>query len=229
MFEEEVDMMGRGLTDLSALHLLTLSQSQVGQGQGQGQGQGMGQGQGQTQGQRRALDRVHSLNLHFNQLTSLHGLPRYTFLSSLNLSSNHLVSCDLPELALLPALSTLDLSGNKISSLRLLPFLPSLTTLAAAFNFITSCAGLADATPALESLDLRGNLISHMPGNDMRNDMRGNGGGNGGLSCGLKDLSSLQALANLRLGGSKPNPVMGVAGAVEGLFHVCLSLQSVDG
>lgn len=52
-----------------------------------------------------------SLNLHFNRLTNLHGLPVFSNIIELNLSSNHFRSCDLPELTKLPKLVTLDLSG----------------------------------------------------------------------------------------------------------------------
>ena len=72
-------------------------------------------------------------------------------MNEINVSSNCFTTCNLPELGHL-----LDLSGNKIDSLRPLPFMPS----SVAFNFICSLDGLHDSTPYLVYLDVRGNLIS---------------------------------------------------------------------
>ena len=72
-------------------------------------------------------------------------------MNEINVSSNCFTTCNLPELGHL-----LDLSGNKIDSLRPLPFMPS----SVAFNFICSLEGLHDSTSHLVYLDVRGNLIS---------------------------------------------------------------------
>ena len=76
-------------------------------------------------------------------------------MNEINVSSNCFTTCNLPELGHL-----LDLSGNKIDSLRPLPFMPSLRRLSVAFNFICSLEGLHDSTSHLVYLDVRGNLIS---------------------------------------------------------------------
>ena len=102
-----------------------------------------------------------SLNLHCNRLTHLHGLPKkLSSLTELNLSSNEFISCDLPELAFLSCLKTLDLSANRIESLASLPFLPTLTTLSIAYNNLTTFDGLEENTPNLTTLDARGNFVS---------------------------------------------------------------------
>ena len=102
---------------------------------------------------------VQVLNLHGNSLMSLEGLLDTSTLLELNLSSNLFTSSDLPELAFLPALKSLDLSGNRILCLQGLPFLPSVSSFAVAFNGISSLNGIFNF-PNLEMLDCRGNLIS---------------------------------------------------------------------
>ena len=89
-------------------------------------------------------DRLTVLNLHGNKLSHLSGLPILHHLVEINLSSNAFLSCELPELAFLPSLKVLDLSGNNIDSLYYLPFLPGLQVLSVSFNNLRMLTGLGD-------------------------------------------------------------------------------------
>lgn len=153
-------------------------------------------------------ERCESVNVHFNRLTSLRGLPPLTSLTELNLSSNHFKSCDLPELMKLSALVTLDLSGNKISSLRNMPYLPQLRNLSVAFNFITNLDGIQLSVPYLEQLDVRGNQIAK--------------------SYDLDPLADLAQLRVLFIGGPQQNPVCNRIPNMTRLFQICEALQLVD-
>jgi hypothetical protein len=154
---------------------------------------------------------VQRINLHCNLLTSLKGLPPFLHLTEINLSSNCFTTCNLPELGHLPQLQSLDLSGNKIDSLRPLPFMPSLRRLSVAFNFICSLEGLHDSTPHLVYLDVRGNLISR------RSEI-------------LDPVQRLTALQSLLLGGTQPNPICknNSSAIILELFHSLSSLSSID-
>eukprot|EP01033_Poteriospumella_lacustris_P016237 gene16237-11621_t len=152
--------------------------------------------------------RYNSINLHFNRLTNLRGLPPLTNIVELNLSSNHFKSCGLPELSSLPNLMTLDLSGNKIASLRHLPYLPTLRNLSVAFNFITSLEHAHESVPNLEQLDVRGNQIAR--------------------SVDLDALAELGQLRVLFIGGPQQNPVCSRIPNMTRLFQICESLQLVD-
>lgn len=104
------------------------------------------------------------MNLHGNRLRSLEGLATVlpsdflTTLVELNLSSNLIASSDLPELALLPSLRILDLSGNRLTSINKLPSLQSLLSLSVAFNALDSLVGVRKC-PNLVHLDCHGNRI----------------------------------------------------------------------
>lgn len=106
-------------------------------------------------------DTFDILNLHCNQLENLYGLPHYIYLKEINLSSNNFNTCNLPELSYLPILESLDLSGNKIESLRLLPFLPNIKYFSIAFNFIYTLNNIQDSMPNVINVDIRGNLITN--------------------------------------------------------------------
>ncbi len=97
------------------------------------------------------------LNLHGNRIGSLSGLEIFTFkhLIELNLSSNKLLSCDLPELSYMPFLETLDLSANFIQSVSGLPFIPTLQTLLLSFNRIRNVEDIQHSLPTLKHLDIR--------------------------------------------------------------------------
>lgn len=149
-----------------------------------------------------------SINFHFNRLTNLRGLPPLANILELNLSSNHFKTCDLPELSALYNLITLDLSGNKIASLRHLPHIPTLRNLSVAFNFITSVEYIQVAVPYLEQLDVRGNQIAK--------------------SSDLDPLSELSHLRVLFIGGPQQNPVCSRIPNMTRLFQICGSLQLID-
>ena len=154
--------------------------------------------------------RCVSLNLHGNKLLSLHGLPKLSLLRDLDLSSNEIVTCDLPELGQLPSLRSLDLSANRIDSLAALPFLPGLRSLSVAFNSLKSLAGVgSENVPDLESLDARGNFLAAAPQ--------------------LRSLSSLTRLRALALGGRQPNPICDNAPAMLALLDEYPRLQTLDG
>jgi hypothetical protein len=89
----------------------------------------------------KALDDTAVLNLHCNRLSNLNGLRSIVSITSLNISSNEFSSINLPELCLLPSLTSLDIAGNNIHSLRDMPFLPSLRTLSIAYNRLQSLDG----------------------------------------------------------------------------------------
>ena len=177
--EEELDLMGQGLKSLDSINFAELP-----------------------------IDGYTSLNLHFNRLTSLHGLPVLHSLTDINLSSNNFLTCNLPELAKLTALVSCDLSGNKIESLNDFPFLPGLQKLSIAFNFITSMQGLDEAVPQLEYLDLRGNSIAK------------------GRDC--IAIQHMRELQQLQLAGSQPNPICSTIPAIAQLFELCSSLDVID-
>lgn len=157
------------------------------------------------------LSDVAVLNLHGNSLSTLYGIMETSKLVELNLSSNSFVSCDLPELVYLPSLKVLDLSGNRIASLQGLPFLPSVTSFAVAFNAIYSLDGVYDF-PNLEVLDCRGNLIAS-----------------------AKDCAHIQPLGMLRdlwlsnTDGRYSNPVCSKAAEILKIFDDTRYFGCIDG
>ena len=157
-------------------------------------------------------DRLTILNLHGNKLSHLRGLPILHHLVEVNLSSNSFQSCELPELAFLPSLKVLDLSGNTIDSLYYLPFLPGLQVLSVSFNNLLTLTGLGENVPDLLDLDIRGNYIAD--------------------ALGISEVSNLHNLLRLWLGGRQPNPICRGREnlqALHSLFGSCTSLESIDG
>ena len=82
----------------------------------------------------KAVEEATVINLHCNRLNNLQGLRSILSITTLNLSSNEFVTVNIPELCLLPNLTSLDLAGNMIESVVEFPFVPSLTSLSLAFN-----------------------------------------------------------------------------------------------
>ena len=157
------------------------------------------------------LSEVKILNLHGNELLSLYGLIETSNLIELNLSSNALSSCDLPELVYLPSLKVLDLSGNRITTLEGLPFLPSVSSLAVAFNAISTLDGVFNF-PNLEEVDCRGNLLSH--------------------AADCMHIQPLGKLRNLWLSsrdGRYSNPICSKAGEVVRVFDEARFFGDIDG
>jgi len=105
-----------------------------------------------------------NLVLHANKIQHLQGFSSHRFLSlvEINLSSNLIRSCDLPELTQLINLEVLDLSANLISSTQDFPFLPGLKSLYLSFNQITTLEDLAISTPQLEILHCQGNKLQNL-------------------------------------------------------------------
>jgi Leucine-rich repeat (LRR) protein len=73
---------------------------------------------------------------------------------------NRISTAHLPELSLLPCLQVLDLSGNELSTLADLPFMPSLRCFHVSNNSIVSIFGLEDSVSNLEILDISGNPLT---------------------------------------------------------------------
>jgi hypothetical protein len=116
----------------------------------------------EARGYRRAA--LISFNMHSNRISTFLGLEAFTSLTSLNLSGNELdgaaIEASAPHLGALSALVTLDLSANRITSLRGLPCLPQLRRLLLPYNAIASLDGLQALAPALQHLDLRANKLA---------------------------------------------------------------------
>lgn len=157
------------------------------------------------------LSEVKILNLHGNELSSLYGLIETSNLIELNLSSNALASCDLPELVYLSSLRVLDLSGNRITTLEGLPFLPSVTSLAVSFNGISSLDGVFNF-PNLEEVDCRGNLLSHA--SDCMH---------------IQPLGKLHSLWLSSSDGRYSNPICSKAGEVVRVFDEARFFGEIDG
>jgi hypothetical protein len=122
---------------------------------------------------------IVQLNLRTNFLTTLPIMSKFTSLRSIDLSSNQFV--DLSPLSVLKGLRELDCSHNQIVSLAFTAPLVNLTVLRAAYNRVTTIAAqMPDSlsecdishnefasveflqfkfSPALERLDISGNLI----------------------------------------------------------------------
>eukprot|EP00520_Triparma_pacifica_P001640 CAMPEP_0118643108 /NCGR_PEP_ID=MMETSP0785-20121206/6214_1 /TAXON_ID=91992 /ORGANISM="Bolidomonas pacifica, Strain CCMP 1866" /LENGTH=301 /DNA_ID=CAMNT_0006534747 /DNA_START=302 /DNA_END=1202 /DNA_ORIENTATION=+ len=96
-------------------------------------------------------------------------LPSYSFLTSLNLSSNKLSHHpqnpppnEVNFLHLTPNLVTLDLAANFLASISPLTSsvkLPNLTKLVLSYNNLTSFSGLSLFAPNVEDLDVKGNNV----------------------------------------------------------------------
>lgn len=101
--------------------------------------------------------------MHFNQLTSLQHLPQLANVTELIISANEIDSLEAvwtgaAFTVALPMLRSLDLSANRLISLKGMPFLPRLRVLSLAFNALTSLEGIENCLN-LEALDIRGNLL----------------------------------------------------------------------
>jgi hypothetical protein len=99
------------------------------------------------------------LNFHGNRLTGTRSFPRMPNLRCINLSSNHIVSCDMRELPCFASLTSLDLSSNRIARIDDLPFLPGLENLYLSFNFIENLNSINENCPNIQKLDVRGNKL----------------------------------------------------------------------
>lgn len=98
------------------------------------------------------------INLHFNNLKDLKGLPHFPFVSELILSANQFDHINFEELtSSLPSLTSLDLSANLIANVTDFPFLPKLKTLVLARNDLVSADGLEAGCINVEVLDVSGN------------------------------------------------------------------------
>ena len=118
------------------------------------------------------VNSIETLLLHGNRLKSLASssslsstlrLPR---LIHLNVSSNELFALDCADLSGSPDLESVDVAANRIKSVRNLALLPRLSTLNLSYNSIDSLAFLEDTRgenfAALSSLDLRDNSVSRL-------------------------------------------------------------------
>ena len=139
---------------------------------------------------KKSLEDAQLINLHMNNLSNLEGLRTITTVTALNLSSNSFTSTNIPELCLLPNLTTLDLASNYIQYVHDFPFLPQLQTLSLAYNKIKSLDGI-ESCSGLIKLDVRANMIAN-------------------FVPGLSALNSLPFLVHLDLGGVRErhsNPI----------------------
>jgi hypothetical protein len=153
-----------------------------------------------------------SINLHFNRLSNLVGLPILYYIKELNLSSNLFKSSDLPELTYLPSLTILDISGNMIHSVLLLPYLPQLSKLFIAFNPIDSFDTLYESAPNLVYLDIRGNNIHSIDNNEF-----------------ISSISSLNQLTELVIDGKKLNGIITLhTKDIINIFTKCNSMQIIN-
>jgi hypothetical protein len=147
---------------------------------------------------------LFSLNFYNNSLTNIIGLPPLYFIFELNLSSNSLRSCDLPELIHLSSLQKLNLSANQLSSIDL-PYLPKLKSLKIAYNFISNLSGIHLRIPNIEELDIRSNQLSKS-----------------------SDLDDIEYLLQLRYLFLLQNNVNEKLQNLYRLFSICECLQSID-
>ena len=150
------------------------------------------------------------INLHSNKLQNLNNLYLYfPRLVDVNLSSNQINTCDLPELAYLPYLERLDLSSNNIESISDIPFLPNLKHLVIAFNRISFIDELNNNCPSLLTLDIRGNLLSSRDS--------------------VKGLIDCIHLTSLTITSSHGNMISQDTSFLSSLFDEIPSLLSIDG
>jgi Leucine Rich repeat len=172
----------------------------------------------EARGYRRAV--LTALNLHSNRISSFLGLEAFTSLTSLNLSGNELdgaaIEASAPHLSALTALVTLDLSANRITSLRGLPCLSQLRRLLLPYNAIASLDGLQALAPALQHLDLRANKLTAPLEQHCRV---------------LRTLTRLQELTLQSSSGSQTNPVCSAANYNAATLAAAgiAALQQLDG
>jgi hypothetical protein len=141
------------------------------------------------------------LNLHNNMLSDLNDLPRFLFLTELNVSSNRFKF--VPDLSFLPTLTILDVSGNMIESVQSLCFLPALKSLKLAYNYIKSLHGISGANvPNLVFLDIRENPLSASEHE-------------------IQSIASLKQLSEISIGSNNLQ-------IIALLFKTCSTLEFVD-
>jgi hypothetical protein len=141
------------------------------------------------------------LNLHNNMLSDLNDLPRFLFLTELNVSSNRFKF--VPDLSFLPTLTILDVSGNMIESVQSLCFLPALKSLKLAYNYIKSLHGINGANvPNLVFLDIRENPLSASEHE-------------------IQPIASLKQLSEISIGSNNLQ-------IIALLFKTCSTLEFVD-
>ena len=150
------------------------------------------------------------LNLHCNKLTSLLGLPDFQHLVELNLSSNEFSDVNVKELVQLRNLKSLDMSGNYITKLDSLPYIPSLEIFSVAFNKISSLNGL-DGFPSLKSLDIRGNALSEVESFHA-----------------IQVLSSLRNIQISNADGRHANPICGRDQDILKVFDCFVYMGTID-
>jgi hypothetical protein len=118
------------------------------------------------------INSIESLLLHGNRLQSLASSSslsssfRLPHLIHLNISSNELNALDFADLSGSPELESLDVAANRINSVRNLALLPRLSTINLSYNSIDSLSFLEDIRGGtfsnITSLDLRDNMISRL-------------------------------------------------------------------
>jgi chromosome segregation ATPase len=118
------------------------------------------------------MNNIETLLLHGNRLqslassSSLSSTLRLPKLMHLNVSSNELFALDCADLSGSPDLESVDVAANRIKSVRNLALLPRLSTLNLSYNMIDSLSFLedtrGDSFASLTSLDLRDNSITRL-------------------------------------------------------------------
>ena len=136
----------------------------------------------------------------------------------------------LENLSLLPNLRSLDLAGNALASLAPLgePSAPALTALDVSRNRLTSLDGLQRLGGSLERLDATGNEIARLPpwlgrmGRLQDAQLAHN------CIARLEDVRSLRPLVHLYRLGLQRNPCAELPQARSYIVHCCPSLQQLD-
>lgn len=137
-------------------------------------------------------DKLSSVCLHGNLLTSCSNFAQLSALTDLNLSANRITS--VQDLGKLPQLVNLNLSSNRLVNLDGLPPLPNLSRISVAHNKLTCLSGLrALDGGCLHTADVRSNRLSELRS--------------------LAVFANMPSLRNLSIsGGVSGNPVASVAG-----------------
>lgn len=196
------------------------------------------------------VNSIETLLLHGNRLKSLASssslsstlrLPR---LIHLNVSSNELFALDCADLSGSPDLESVDVAANRIKSVRNLALLPRLSTLNLSYNSIDSLAFLEDTRgenfAALSSLDLRDNSISRLSELlALRNapkltDLRLQTAEIVGIKSSSESLSSSSSTlsspsASYRVRSSASNPVCMDPDYISTALASCPLLETFDG
>ena len=136
----------------------------------------------------------------------------------------------LENLSLLPNLRSLDLAGNALASIVPLgePSAPALTALDVSRNRLTSLDGLQRLGGSLERLDATGNEIARLPpwlgrmGRLQDAQLAHN------CIARLEDVRSLRPLVHLYRLGLQRNPCAELPQARSYIVHCCPSLQQLD-